>query len=334
MAEYPGITRDQALRIYHARRGVTYGTSAPIPQPKPTRIPKMGRDPNKPRPPPIAPKRPVGMQEGGFLGPGDPGFDPMGTFEAPSEESIAAAELAARRAELERLGTIGMDTDGDGIISKAERNAAIGAGPPVITTDGTSGSPGPGNEVRAVPGDPGFDPMAGFPTEEEIRAAEEERLKRLEETTTPEKTPTSTDTTPGTTGTQNTGIAQILALLQQLQAARQQTQTNPFATQQSYNPYQRYQNLMMPQMPQFGRPYMSQTPFLPYAGMANPMSPSIFGGYGYGYGPRQSMAPLSYYGGFSSIPTRPPTNAYRGNNWRPQVPQMPWNPYGVFRMMP
>ena len=38
--------------------------------------------------------------------------------------------LAARRAELQRLGTIGMDTDGDGNISPAERNIAIGAAPP------------------------------------------------------------------------------------------------------------------------------------------------------------------------------------------------------------
>ena len=36
--------------------------------------------------------------------------------------------------------------------------------------------------------------------------------------------------------------------------------------------------------------------------MANPMNPSIFGGYGYGYGPSAGMAPLSYYGGFQPLP--------------------------------
>ena len=41
---------------------------------------------------------------------------------------------------------------------------------------------------------------------------------------------------------------------------------------------------------------------MPYAGMANPMNPSIFGGYGYGYGPTAGMAPLSYYGGFQPLP--------------------------------
>lgn len=47
---------------------------------------------------------------------------------------------------------------------------------------------------------------------------------------------------------------------------------------------------------------MSQSPFMPYAGMANPMNPSIFGGYGYGYGPSAGMSPVSYYGGFQPLP--------------------------------
>ena len=50
---------------------------------------------------------------------------------------------------------------------------------------------------------------------------------------------------------------------------------------------------------------MSQSPFMPYAGMANPMNPSIFGGYGYGYGPSAGMAPMSYYGGFQPLPGSP-----------------------------
>lgn len=342
-----------------------------------------------PKPAPMPPRRPVGMQEGGFLGPGDPGFDPMGAFEAPSEESIAAAELAVRRAELERLGTIGMDTNGDGFISRAERNAAIGAGPSVTTTNETSRFP--------LPGEPGFDPMAGVPTEEEIRAAqaanapinytidpsldplqnlygqvgaagEEEarslinailaadygqlssaqrdligsglyrrianRLGMTDAAGNPitalstvkmtgddgrEVTPSaqqSLDYLSGMEGLdQGAGIDLLLNFLQGRVRPPSQQETpptgpfgtyNPYQQQppsgQPYNPYQQYYNFMMPQPPQFGQPYMSQSPFLPYAGMANPMNPSIFGGYGYGYGPSQNMAPMPYYGGFQPLP--------------------------------
>ena len=57
----------------------------------------------------------------------------QGTQDQGTQDQDTSTEdnaLAARRAELQRLGTIGMDTDGDGIISRAERNAAIGAPPP------------------------------------------------------------------------------------------------------------------------------------------------------------------------------------------------------------
>ena len=62
---------------------------------------------------------------------------------------------------------------------------------------------------------------------------------------------------------------------------------------------------MYPQPPVFGEvsmPSIPQSPFLPYAGMANPMNPNIFGGYGYGFGPSMGMAPMNYYGGFQPPP--------------------------------
>ena len=59
---------------------------------------------------------------------------------------------AARIAKLQAQGTSGMDTDGDGIISTAERNKAIGAAPPKTADDG-SGNPatddGSGNPAIA-----------------------------------------------------------------------------------------------------------------------------------------------------------------------------------------
>ena len=62
---------------------------------------------------------------------------------------------------------------------------------------------------------------------------------------------------------------------------------------------------LYPQPPVFGEvsmPSIPQSPFLPYAGMANPMNPNIFGGYGYGFGPSMGMAPMNYYGGFQPPP--------------------------------
>tara|TARA_R100001015_G_C4613380_1_gene169053 strand:- start:50 stop:1552 length:1503 start_codon:yes stop_codon:yes gene_type:complete len=489
MSNFPGITRDQALRIYHARRGVTYGTSAPIPQPKPTRIPKMGRTPGAPKEVPIAPKRPVGMQEGGDSAfeariaelmaqptgiPGKPfrtreeaisdhqgalnaGYDfdgdgvvtatertegittgrttnedtglsstaqifALGPYEARIQELMARG-MTRKMAEDNQRNAIsyGWDINNDGAVSEVEKFKAIGAYVPgemqaraednfnpaveariqELMARGMTRQMAEDNQTNAL--SLGYDLNGDgvvsaaeqeqaitntAMSQEELDAAEAERLANLsaqntEETTTTTTTTTTpeTETTPGvtTTGTENTGIAELLALIQQLQAAQQQSQqttTNPFSTQQGYNPYQQYQNLMMPQMPQFGQPYMSQTPFLPYAGMANPMSPSIFGGYGYGYGPSQTMAPLSYYGGFSAIPTRPSTpageagaetqtgttgtgttagaasgaqtnanaaqsylanlfSANKGNQFGgsyPQMPQMPYNPSGVYMM--
>jgi len=62
---------------------------------------------------------------------------------------------------------------------------------------------------------------------------------------------------------------------------------------------------LYPQPPVFGEvsmPSIPQSPFLPYAGMANPMNPNIFGGYGHGFGPSMGMAPMNYYGGFQPPP--------------------------------
>ena len=56
----------------------------------------------------------------------------QGTQDQGTQDQGTSTEdnaLAARRAELQRLGTIGMDTDGDGIISQAERNKALGVTP-------------------------------------------------------------------------------------------------------------------------------------------------------------------------------------------------------------
>mgnify|MGYP001257249763 CR=1 FL=1 len=94
MAENPGITREQALRIYHGALKIKPPRGGTGPRPHPI-APKR----------PVGPRRPVGMQEGGD------------------------AELVSRRANLERLGTTHMDLDGDGIISQAERYAAVGAAP-------------------------------------------------------------------------------------------------------------------------------------------------------------------------------------------------------------
>ena len=373
MAKNPGMTRQQALAIYHRSL--------------------KGRIPGGPHPHPAPPRRPVGMQEGGFLNPGDPGFDPMANM--PSAESIAATELAARRARLRRLGTIDMDTDGDGIISQAERYAAIGAGPPVTTTNGTSGSPGPGE------GGHGWNPEFNFPTEEELAenapinytidpsleplqnlygqvgASGEEEARRLinailaadygqlssaqrdligsglyrrianrlgmtDAAGNPitalstvkmtgddgrEVTPSGSQALSYLSGMEGldegAGIDLLLNFLQgrvRTPTKEQLPPSGPFGTydpsQQYYNPYQQYYNFMMPQPPQFGQPYMSQMPFLPYAGMANPMNPSIFGGYGYGYGPSAGMAPLSYYGGFQPLPgsQQPPAEDTAGEN--------------------
>ena len=65
------------------------------------------------------------------------------------------------------------------------------------------------------------------------------------------------------------------------------------------------QGSLYPKPPVFGEvsmPSVQQSPFLPYAGMANPMNPNIFGGYGYGFGPSMGMAPMNYYGGFQPPP--------------------------------
>ena len=61
--------------------------------------------------------------DSGGRGTGDwiPEETPTGTPPAQDAETDA---LAARQAELQRLGTSGMDTDGDGRISQAERYAA------------------------------------------------------------------------------------------------------------------------------------------------------------------------------------------------------------------
>ena len=55
------------------------------------------------------------------------GLDAAKTAIGEPLQSQEDADLAARRAELERLGTISMDLDGDGIVSQAELYKAIGA---------------------------------------------------------------------------------------------------------------------------------------------------------------------------------------------------------------
>ena len=132
-SEFPGINRQQALRIYHKRRGTPIDGSVPdattggkyfnpVPMPGSSRWQRLKHLPpaHATSPPPAPPRRPVGMQEGGDS-----------AYELRIAELMNASHpitgqpggwVTREMAEdtLRRGLENGWDFDGDGIVSAEE----------------------------------------------------------------------------------------------------------------------------------------------------------------------------------------------------------------------